>query len=76
MNDGRNAKAGEKAGKHIAGHFIQQRAQLAAGTAFQSLSHQIHAEQKQAQSADHGQYLKNIHSMLSFIAFTFILCPV
>ena len=39
------------------------------GPALQRLAHEIHAEQKQAQPAQHGQRMKNIHFLS--LNFTF-----
>ena len=81
LNNGGDTKTRQESGEYVAGHFIQQRPQLAAGTALQSLSHQVHAEQEQAQATDHGQYLKNIHvanspQSMFHIFLTIILRPV
>ncbi len=61
LNDRRHAKPCQKARSRLARHFAEQRAELSARTALKRLSHQAHAEQKQAQPADHRQYVKNIH---------------
>ena len=53
----------------LSGHFVQQGAELIARPALQRLSHDVHAEQEQAQAADQRQRMKNVHTFL--LDFTF-----
>lgn len=55
----------KKPGRYTAGHFTEQALQLAARAALQGLPHQVHAEQKKTQPADHRQYIENIHTRFS-----------
>ena len=62
-------QAREEAQHPVGGEFAQQRPQAGARPALQGLSHDVHAEQEQAQAAHHGQTVKNIHSNLPFFFF-------
>lgn len=61
MNDRGNAHAGQKSGDLTVSQLPQKRPELASGPALQGLSHNAHAEQEQAQSADKSQHIENIH---------------
>ena len=53
-----------------AGHLVEKRAELAARAALERLAHQVHAEEEQAQPADHREHIENIHIFyLSFFLF-------
>ena len=71
LDHGGNGHTRQKAGHDPAGHFVQQRPQPPTGPALQRLPHQIHAEQEQAQSADHRQHIENTHISLSLF-YTFL----
>ena len=61
LDDGRYAEARQKARHDLSGHFSKQLTELSACAALQRLPHEVHAEQKQAKTADHCQKIKNIH---------------
>ena len=62
LDDGGDAKAGEKAGDAAAGQLAQQGAKAVAGPALQSVTHDLHTEEEQTQAAQHSEYVKDIHT--------------
>ena len=65
MYNSRDDKSGQKARHCLAGHLAKRRAQAAARAALESLTHYVHAEQKQAQPAYHLQRVKYVHKLPS-----------
>ena len=61
MNDRSNAQAGQESGNLTVSQFSQECPELVSGPALQGLSHDAHAEQKQAQSTDKRQHIENVH---------------
>ncbi len=61
MNDGSHAKTCEEAGKAVGSKLPDQSIETAACPAFQSLSHDVHTEEEQAQTAEKIEYIKNRH---------------
>ena len=61
LDDGGDAKTREEARKYAARHPIEQGAELIARAALERLTHEIHAEEEERKSADHRQYIEDIH---------------
>ena len=62
LDNRRNYNPGYKPGQPACCKPAEKRPEPAPSPALQGLSHQIHAEQKQAQPAQKGQHMKNIHN--------------
>ena len=65
LNHRRNAQARQESAQPAACELSQQGLQPAACPLFQSIPHQIHAEQKQAQPSNERQHIKKCHHFLS-----------
>ena len=63
-----DGEAGEKTGEFVGGQLGEDHFQLAAGGALQGIAHHVHAEQEQAQAAQKGQYVKQIHKNIPFLS--------
>ena len=58
LDDGGDAQTRQKAEHALIGELAEQNLQAAAGALFQCGAHQVHAEQKQAQSAEQREKIK------------------
>lgn len=58
MNNGGNGKPGEQAHGLFRGELAKNTAQAASSPALQRLSHNVHAEQEQAQTSNHSEQVK------------------
>ena len=61
LNDRGNTETGEQTRDLAAGQSADHDFELTARASFQRITHQIHTEQEQTQTADQRKYVENIH---------------
>ena len=65
-----NAQTQKKAFERVIGQFAQNLLQLAAGLFFQRFAHNVHAEQKQGQTAQQRKNIENCHRVVPHFDLT------